>query len=364
MWRALSLSIAITFLVCLLQLKAADPPATPSADADKPRPIPETELVLDEIPMDVFRSVRIVRDLAQFDVLSLRPQGTEAWIVARIQPGGLSGAGHLQGGYIKAETGEFVDKGARPVILIGGQWKRLELLSGEAPLEGRFEWKEPHVERAFDRRFNIYDTYSVFSGKGNDGTVICRFFADRKGAEQFSSVTAIPDGWERFVKAALAYHVRHAADVADNDLNRLRKMATDDNPFIALTAIRHILVLGRTTTDEEIDRLADLARSLPKFRQAVLTFWLLKPKDDDSRDTLLKAISRTKNTAELTGMALGIESWKASQPQPFALSHRESTRSLLDTVVERWRSFNPSTAEDEDLKIWRRILIAPESGKR
>jgi len=358
MYKALSLCIAITLLAGWPQLKAADPPATSSADTNKPRAVPETGLVVDEIPMDVFRSVRIVRDLAKFDVLSLRPQETGAWIVARIQPGGLSGAGYLQGGYIKAETGEFVDHGTRMVILVGGQWKRLELLSGEAPLEGRFEWKEAYVERSFDRSFNIYDTYSVFVGKDNDGTVICQFFADRKGAEQFSSVTAIPDGWETFLTAAYQFHVRHATDFANDDLKRLLEMATGDNPFIALTAIHHSL--GRKTTDEEIDQFADLARSLPKFRQAVLTFWLLKKGDDYSHDILLKAISRTKKAAELTGMALGIESWTASQPQQSPLSYPESTQSLHDEVMEKWRSFNPS-AEDKNRKDWRRILVAPET---
>lgn len=94
-------------------------------------------------------------------------------------------------------------------MLLGGQWKRLELLSGEAPLEGRFEWQEPYVEHSFDRGFNIYDMYSIFAGKNNNGTVICQFAADRKGAEQFSSITAIPDGWETFVKAAYQFHGRH-----------------------------------------------------------------------------------------------------------------------------------------------------------
>ncbi len=248
------------------------------------------------------------------------------------------------------------------VVLVGGRWKRLELLSGEAPLEGRFEWKQPYVDHSFDRSFNINDTYSAFVGADNDGTVICRFFADRKGAEQFSSVTAIPDGCETFVKAAFQFHVRHAADLANDDPKRFREMATGDNPFIALTAIQHSL--GRTTTDEEIEQFADLTRSLPKFRQAVLTFWLLKKGDDCSHEILLKAISRTKEASELTGIALGIESWTASRPQQFPLSYPESTQSLFDEVVEKWRSFRATdhpSAQDNDWNDWWRILVAPGS---
>lgn len=336
MFRRLSLAVAIALLAGLPQLKAADPPA-------------------DEfLP---FRSVRIVRDLAEFSILNLKPQETGAWIVAEIRPGGSSGGLHMQGGYLKAETGEFVDNGIRPslVVLVGGQWKRLDLLSGDAPRVGRFEWKEPHVERSFDRSFSIYDYYGVFTAANTKAAVICQFFADKSGAQQFASVTAIPDGWTTFVKPAYEYHVQHPADFTDSDLNGLRKLAAGENPFIALTAIRQLL--SRSTTADEIDQLVDLARSLPKIRQAVLAFWLLKQDDDNARDLVLKTISRSKNAAELRGIALGIESWTASQGQ--TIPDRKPILNLRDKVTEKWQSFDPSPANDEPSKSWRKILFAP-----
>jgi hypothetical protein len=354
MFRAL-LSVAIAFLASQTQLEAADPPATPSPNATQAQAAPVTELV--EEVTSLYRSVRIVRDLAEFNILNLRPQETGAWMVAEIRPGGSSGGLYMQGGYLKAETGEFVDNGIRPslVVQVGGQWKRLDLLSGDAPREGRFQWKEPHVERSFDRSFSIYDYYGVFTAANAKAAVICQFFADNTGAQQFASATSIPDDWATYVKPAYEYHAQHSADFANRDLHELGKLADGENPFIALIAIRHIV--SRTTTEEENDQLVDLARSLPKFRQAVLTFWVLKRNDDNARDIVLKAIGRSKNAAELTGIALGIESWTASQGR--TIPDRKPILNLRDKVTEKWQSFDPSPADDEPWKSWQRILAAP-----
>ncbi len=358
MFRAFALSVVIVVLAGLPRLEADEPAAKKPADTEPPRLGLEKGLV-NVVPANMFRSVQIVRDLAEYNILNLRPRETEAWIVAEIVPGGLSGALHNQGAYIQAETGKVIDSGIRPrlVTLVGGQWKRLELLSGEAPAEGRFEWKEPYVDNSFDRHFNIYDQFSVFTGPKNNGTVICQFFKDRAGAAKFSSVTSIPDDWKTFVKPAYAYHVRHSAEFADSDLNGLRKMASGDNPFIALTAIRHLL--GKTTTEEEFDQLADLARSLPKFRQAVLTYLLLKKNDDPSLDAILKAISRSKTAAELPGLALGMESWAASRGRGTLFMDPGATKNLREKVIEKWQGFDPSTDDVEDWKSWRKILVTP-----
>ncbi len=337
MTRILSLSVAIAFLAGLPQLQADDRPSGPSPDAKKPRSTPETGPAL-KATAERFRSVRIVRDLAAFNILNLSSQKDGAWMVAGMYDGGSSG--RLEGAAI--------------VTQVWGKWKRIELLSGEAPPEGRYQWQEPdRIRFGWDRSKSIYDYSTVFEGP--DVTVICRFFEKTGGAAQFSPVTAIPDDWKTFVKPAYEHHVRHWADFADSDLNGLRKIASSENPFIALTAIRHLL--SRTTTAEEIDRLVDLASSLPKYRQAVLTFWLLKKNDDNARAIVLKAVSRSKSTAELTGMALGIESWTASQGRAPGLS--EPFRNLRDKVMERWLSFDRSIAADEPWKSWEKILIAP-----
>lgn len=373
MTRILSLSVAIVFLAGLPQLQAGDPPAAPSSNAKKPQPAPEADAAL-KANADRFRSVNIVRDLAAFNILSLSSQKDGAWMVAGLYEGG-SGL-HSQGYYIEAETGKVIDNGIRPAVVlqVWGKGKRMELLSGEAPPEGRYQWKEPdRSDFNFDRSKSIYDLSPVFAGP--DVTVICRFFEKKGGAAQFSPVTAIPDDWKTFVKPAYEYHAGHWADFADSDLNELRKMASGENPFIALTAIRHLL--NRTTTAEETDALVDLARSLPKCRQAVLTYWLLKRNTDNAHDILkrypdnadalqrlerlkkndentldivLKAVSRAKSAAELSGMALGIESWTASQGQMVGVSGMN----LIHKVLDRWQSFDRSTVAD-----WQKLLIAP-----
>jgi hypothetical protein len=352
MTRILSLSVAIALLAGLSQLQAVDPPAAPSPDAKKPQSAPATDPALKAVA-DRFRSVRIVRDLAAFDILNLSSQKEGAWMAAAIHSSGSTA--YNQGHYIEAETGKVIDRGIRPaaVTRVWGQWKRLELLSGETPWEGRYLWNEPYETWGFDRSKSIYDFGSVFAGY--DVTVICQFFEKQSGAQQFSSVTAIPDDWQTYVKPAYEYHVLHGADFADSDLNELRKLASGENPFIALTAIRHLL--SRTTTAEEIDRFVELARSLPKYRQAVLTFWLLKRNHDNARGIVLKAISRSKSANELPGMALGIESWTASQGRNPGIS--EPFRNLRDKVLERWQSFERSTAAEEPGKAWEKIVIAP-----
>jgi hypothetical protein len=217
------------------------------------------------------------------------------------------------------------------------------LLSGEAPTEGRFQWKEPHVEHSFDRSFSIYDYYGVFTAANTKTAVICQFFANKSGARQFASVMVIPDEWAAFVKPACEYHVRHSADFAELDRQELRKMAAGENPFIALTAIRQLL--SRSTTAEEFDQLADLARALPGYRQALLTFWLLKRNDDDGRDIVAKAISRTKSAAELRGLALGMESWTATQGRMAFLFGPGDTGRLGEKLLKRRLSFDASPAK-------------------
>jgi hypothetical protein len=370
LWQS---ALTIALLSGVPQLHAAELPATPSPDAQKPGSAREADAAL-KANADRFRSVNIVRDLAAFNILSLSSQKDGAWMVAGLYEGG-SGL-YSQGQYIEAETGKVIDTGIRPVAVlqVWGKWKRIELLSGEAPPEGRYQWKEPDRSAFdFDRTKSIYDYSPVFAGP--DVTVICRFFEKKNGAEQFSPATAIPDDWKTFVKPAYEYHVVHWADFADCDWNGLRKMASGENPFIALTAIRHLL--SRTTTAEETDQLLDLARSLPKYRQAVLTFWLLKRNSDSARDIIkrypdnsdflerqkrlkkndentlelvLKSVSRSKSAAELTGMALGIESWTATQGRMVG----DSGRDLIQKVLERWQSFDRSTAAS-----WENILIAP-----
>ncbi len=377
MTRTLSLSVAIALLAGLPQLQAGDPPPAPPPDAKKPQSGPAADPAL-QATADRFRSVQIVRDLAAFNILNLSSQKEGAWMVAGIHSSGSTA--YNQGYYIEAETGKVIDRGIRPAVVtkVWGQWKRMELLSGQTPREGRYLWNEPYGKYDFDRSKSIYDLGSVFAGY--DLTVICQFFEKKSGAEQFSSVTAIPDDWQTFVKPACEYHVRHGADFADSDLNGLRKAASGENPFIALTAIRHLV--SRTTTAEETDQLVDLACSLPKFRQAVLTFWLLKrntdnahdinkrypnnsdalerlkrlkENDENTLDLVLKAVSRAKNTSELTGMALGIESWTATQGRMVG----DSGMNLIHKVLERWQSFDRSTAAEEPWKSWEKIVIAP-----
>ncbi len=377
MTRILSLSVAIAFLAGLPQLQAGDPPSAPPPDAKKPQPAAAADAAL-KATADRFRSVWIVRDLAAFNILSLSSQKDGAWMVAGMYDGGSNS--HNQGYYIETETGKVIDRGIRPAVVlqVWGKWKRIELLSGEAPPEGRYQWKEPDRSGiSFDRSKSIYDYSPVFAGP--DLTMVCRYFEKKSGAEQFSPVTTIPDDWKTFVKPAYEYHVQHWVDFADSDLNGLRKLASGENPFVALTAIRHLL--GRTTTAEETDQLLDVARSLPKYRQAVLTFWLLKRNSDNARDIIKRypdnsdflerekrlkkndentlelvlkpvsrAISRAKSAAELTGMALGIESWTATQGRMVG----DSGRDLIQKVLERWQSFDRSTAAS-----WEKILIAP-----
>lgn len=313
------LTVAIALLTSWTQLHAADPPET--------------------ITNEMFRSVRIVRDLAKFDVLGLRSQPKGAWIVAEIRP-------HEQSGTLRYEQGSSL-------IQVGGQWKRIELLSGEAPPEGRFQWSEPYVNHSFDRTFSIYDYYSVFTGLKNDGTIICQFQQDQ--SSPFVSVTAIPDDWRAFVKPALEYHAQHSAELPNAELDELRKLATGENPFIALTALRH--VLSKSKTDEEIDAFVDLARSLPKFRQAVLTFSILKSDNDKSHGLVQKIVNRSQRADELAGVALGIEAWSATHGRNL---HGLGVMELRDKVTQKWQSFesDPPPADVGPSKKWLQILAA------
>ena len=339
MIRALSLSVAIVFMASLSQLKAAEP-----ATADTK----ESQMKLANFWGNTFNITEAftVKGLAAFDISTLSAKTTGAWIVARIQPGGLSGSLHNQGSYIQAETGKTIDSGIRPrlVIRVGGQWKLMKLLSGKAPGEGRYQWKYPWRNHDFDRSFSILDRFSVFEGgPKNNGTVVCQFFENRSGAEQFASVTLIPDDWKTSVKPAHEYYVKHSAGFRGGDFNTLRKMALNDNPLIGLAALRRISV--RTTEGDDVDRLLDLASSLSKYRQAVLILRLLSKNDDNSRDIVFKAISRAKNSGELRGLALGLHTSSAMQGQ--FIADLEAKQKLFHSLMEKWRNFDPSITDDK-----------------
>ena len=338
MTRVLSLSVAIAVFASHSQLKAAEPATTASADTKTSRPMPNTigkRAVADLTK--VWHCARIVKDLAAFDLSKLSSKTTGAWIVASIRPGGLSGALY----------------GPRNVITVGGQWKLIELLSGKAPREGRYQWEYPHINHDWDRNWSLLDYGSVFEGGG--GAVICQFFEKKTGAEQFSSVTQVPDGWKIFVKPAHQYYVKNTADFTGDDLKKLKKLALGDNPFIGLEAVRHIL--DRKTATQDMDMFVELAHSLPKYRQAVLISRLLKRNDDKSRTIVLKAISQAKNSGELTGMALGIYFWDDSKGRHMGSA---TARKLFDKLRERWQSFDPSIADD---KSWNELLFRALGGE-
>jgi hypothetical protein len=347
MIKAVLLSAAIGLMASLSQLKATEPPATASADGKDSQSTPNADTRIPDMT-NVWRDVRIVTELAAFDISKLARSPRDAWIVARIRPSESSGTAYAQGVHIEAETGRVIDSGIRPsvVIKVNGKWKLIELLSGEAPREGAFQWTEP-PPNPFD--LNRIDMYApVFKGKNNDGTVICHFFADKSGAEQFANVTSIPDGWEIFVKPAYEYYREHAADFADDNLSELRKEALSDNPLIGLTAIRHIV--EKAGEAENTDAYVDLARSLPKYRQAVFIVQLLKSNDEKSRDIVSKAVGQVNNASELPGMALGLYCSLALRP------HVKSEREMLDKLREKWKSFDPRAADEMSLN---RLLLAP-----
>lgn len=334
MTRALWLSIGIAVVAILSELKAVEPAPTASADTKASRPMPKTVGKMSVVDLTkVWQGARIVKDLAAFDLSKLSSKTTGAWIVARICPGGLSGGLY----------------GPRNVITVGGQWKLIELLGGKALREGRYQWEYPYINHSWDRNWSILDYGSVFESARNEGTVICQFFEKKTGAEQFSSVTKIPDGWKTFVKPAHHYYVKHTANFSDDDLKRLKKLTLDDNPFIGLQAIRHIL--DNKTAAQDKDMLANLAHSLPKYRQAVLISRLLKRNDDKSCTIVLKAISQAKDSGELTGMALGIYFWDLSFG---GLKGSATAHKMFDKLKERWQSFDPTVA---DAKWWNELLF-------
>jgi hypothetical protein len=98
------------------------------------------------------------------------------------------------------------------------------------------------------------------------------------------------------------------------------------------------------------DNAHDINKRYPDNSDALERLKRLKENDENTLDLVLKAVSRAKNTSELTGMALGIESWTATQGRMVG----DSGMNLIHKVLERWQSFDRSTVAD-----WQKLLIAP-----
>lgn len=291
-----------------------------------------------------FRSVHIVRRLAEFDIATLKTrEDGGAWIVAEIIPGGLSGGLYLP------------NEGAQPLVQFGGQWKLLETIDGEGPpAEGRYQWKTPHVERSFDRSVGMHDGASVFVGEGSNPTVICQFFKESQGEQQFRAVTPIPDDWKALVKPALDSIDEISGVLAGDDADALRKLATGKNPFLAVSALRQLLAISKSA--EERDKSLALLLTLPKFRQAQFTYWALKADDEDLRKRILAAIDHATTTEELSGIALGIESWTATLGRPVP----PFVRDFYVGVGNKWHNLDPSVPRDDSgYTIWWRFVTGP-----
>ena len=128
-------------------------------------------------------------------------------------------------------------------------------------------------------------------------------------------------------------------------------LATDKNQLIALAALHKLL--EKSKTDQQHEQLLSLIPSLPKYCQAVMVFWLMQPNNEQSQKDIVEVIKRAKNTSELSGVALGVESWISTQGRSPFLG---VTRDLQLKIINKWRSFDETVPDD--YKGWFLILNA------
>jgi len=199
--------------------------------------------------------------------------------VLRTEPGVYSGSASIEGVFLEAETGRFIDRSGASadlaehsvIIRYEGSYEILAVLFGPANiLSGQYSWTEPIS--AYTRGINPADIYNPF---GRPGVVICSYYP-RESGTPFDHQRLIPEDWHA-----------HAADSRvsqEPDAPTARNWLTSPNDLLFAHAARTLAQAGQLEP-----QLLESARAQAHgYRRAVLHFVTLtsgqRPEGTDALD--------------------------------------------------------------------------------
>jgi hypothetical protein len=199
---------------------------------------------------------RAVCDTAGIRFAGFEADGMPCWVVATLIPDPDSGSASIPGGYIKAETGEFVvPEGVGAVVLKKGRWQVVSQANPTEPTTGSYSWSEPLDQ---DKRvLTPEDYYSPFAFGGK---VVFRPQLDAskpvaESLEQLEPVHLLFPEWSELVQPTFE-QLRVGDDrldrthIEDKDADRFRQLVSHENGLIGVIAFRRLIKAKRITTED------------------------------------------------------------------------------------------------------------------
>ena len=230
--------------------------------------MPDTQLsrapAIDE---RVLFDARAVADVSAAETADASPAPVQA--VLRTRPARHSGSASLEGVFLDAATGRFIDasgapaslEGVRGIVRYEGSYDVLAVMSGPGnALPGRYSWTEERQVRRRGRRTDPRGAYDPFA---RPGEVACGYDPAAAGAP-FSDVRLLPQNWYLHAPEATTAPTEPDAATA-------RRWLTGPNHLLFARAAG---VLARTG---ELDRalLANVRALAHGYRRAVLHYVML-----------------------------------------------------------------------------------------
>jgi hypothetical protein len=197
--------------------------------------------------------LRAVTDMVNLHLEAAGNVPAQGWAVLRITPDQYSGSATFIGGAIDGSTGKLIEAATgRPAapgslqlgIVEKGSWQALTRIgSPRGKQGGRYDWTKLLIDNK--PKIEPEDIYQAFA-KG--GVILCKHDPQVEGAAQFDSVSLLPQGWESFVRPAIAAvrknNALFGAPASVSRKDALRAMLQDKNSIVSTIAFRSLAESG------------------------------------------------------------------------------------------------------------------------
>lgn len=292
---------------------------------------------------------RLVRNIAEVNLAEISTSKA-IWVIAKTAPYRTKPSRLGPAELVNPETGRSVKSPKYdPVILAHGGFEILKILAGQPPILKDYEWEIP---QQFDLRPNgmveMWETYSPFIFFGVGGTIIVKINPESDGDAKFRPAYVIPPEWIKFVEPALTFHRANPdlfrADLAAQNIERLRPLLTHDNPFVAIASARALLGVEGADMTFFGERVAT-SRGL---RQAAFTHLLLKflvpRRQQVAAVEISKTIDSTTSADQLQNVVVGLYATTDRNLYSLDRSLHQLRHELLGQAAKKFLTFESQSA--------------------
>lgn len=312
-------------------------------------------IVLDNLPTSMQSDyalayeTRAVHDTATLNLRDYLSKGQPDWIIGIVKPAPGSGSATVPGGYLKAETGEFVAPAQGGAVVVkSGHWRSLGAASGAAPPGGQYAWTEALARHA--RAADPEDFYSPFS---YGGAVVFMQIPNASGRDEFAHARLMLPTWEALAPQALraAPRLLELSDQLTTRASALQEiggLVADPNGLTAAMALRVAL----QSTSALAQRSGSLLAAADVRRLSVFTYLILAMSTTERAQwaaQLANQVQATSDPDRFTAMAYAAFAVTLFKPQsPDAI---EDARRLLQLLNERTHTLKLQIAPQGHLAL-------------